>query len=98
MKIILDKPENQRNNINLFLISNVEKIIVNSYGAYCVSKFVINNSNLNLSSYFLRGPSNMKSSFNIFNPSLNNSYFSMSKRGSQFNIFNSKSRISSENY
>jgi len=57
-----------------------------------------NNSNLNLSSYFLRGPSNMKSSFNIFNPSLNNSYFSMSKRGSQFNIFNSKSRISSENY
>ena len=57
-----------------------------------------NNSNLNLSSYFLRGPSNMKSSFNIFNPSLNNSYFSMSKRGSQFNIFNSKSRISTENY
>ena len=57
-----------------------------------------NNSNLNSSSYFLRGPSNMKSSFNIFNPSLNNSYFSMSKRGSQFNIFNSKSRISSENY
>ena len=34
MKIILDKPENQRNNINLFLISNVDKIIVNSYGAY----------------------------------------------------------------
>ena len=57
-----------------------------------------NNSNLNSSSYFLRGPSNMKSSFNIFNPSLINSYFSMSKRGSQFNIFNSKSRISTENY
>ena len=58
MKIILDKPENQRNNINLFLISNVEKIIVNSYGAYCVSKFVINNSNLNLRLLFIKNIQN----------------------------------------
>jgi hypothetical protein len=58
MKIILDKPENQRNNINLFLISNVDKIIINSYGAYCVSKFVINNSNLNLRLLFIKNIQN----------------------------------------
>lgn len=58
MKIILDKPENQRNNINLFLISNVDKIIINSYGAYCVSKFVINNSNLNLRLLFINNIQN----------------------------------------
>lgn len=58
MKLILDKPENQRNNINLFLISNVDKIIINSYGAYCVSKFVINNSNLNLRLLFIKNIQN----------------------------------------
>ena len=58
MKLILEKPENQRNNINLFLISNVDKIIVNSYGAYCVSKFVINNSNLNLRLLFIKNIQN----------------------------------------
>ena len=58
MKLILEKPENQRNNINLFLISNVDKIIINSYGAYCVSKFVINNSNLNLRLLFIKNIQN----------------------------------------
>lgn len=58
MKLILDKPENQRNNLNLFLISNVDKIIINSYGAYCVSKFVINNSNLNLRLLFIKNIQN----------------------------------------
>ena len=48
MKIILEKPENQRDNINLFIVSNIEKIIINPYGAYCVNKFILNNSNLNL--------------------------------------------------
>ena len=48
MKIILEKNENQRNNINMFYISNFEKIIINQYGAYCGSKFIINNTNLNL--------------------------------------------------
>ena len=48
MKIILEKPENQRNNINLFFVTNVEKIITNPYGAYCGTKFLINNINLNL--------------------------------------------------
>ena len=48
MKIILEIPENQRNNINLFVVANLEKIIINPYGAYCVSKFIINNTNLNI--------------------------------------------------
>ena len=48
MKIILEKNENQRNNINLFFVSNIEKIIINQYGAYCGNKFIINNTNLNL--------------------------------------------------
>ena len=48
MKIILQVNENQRNNLNLFFISNVEKIITNPYGAYCGNKFILNNSNLNL--------------------------------------------------
>ena len=48
MKLILEKTENQRNNINLFLVSNIEKIAIDPYGSYCVSKFIINNNNLNL--------------------------------------------------
>ena len=48
MKIILEIPENQRNNLNLFLIAHLEQIIVNRYGAYCATKFIINNSNLSL--------------------------------------------------
>ena len=47
MKIILQVNENQRNNLNLFFISNVEKIIINRYGAYCGTKFILYNSNLN---------------------------------------------------
>ena len=48
MKIILEVNENQRNYLNLFFISNVEKIIINSYGSYCGTKFILYNSNLNL--------------------------------------------------
>ena len=48
MKIILEVNENQRNNLNLFFIYNVEKIITNPYGAYCGTKFILYNSNLNL--------------------------------------------------
>ena len=29
MKIIIEKPENQRNIINYFFINNIEKIIIN---------------------------------------------------------------------
>ena len=53
MKIILDFPENQRNVLNLFLIMNVEKIIVNSNGAFCINKFIINNKDLNLRALFI---------------------------------------------
>ena len=48
MKIIMEKPENQRNNIHYFFVNNIEKIIINPYGAYCGNKFVLNNTDLNL--------------------------------------------------
>ena len=48
MKIILQVNESQRNNLNAFFISNIEKIITNQYGAYCGTKFILFNSNLNL--------------------------------------------------
>jgi hypothetical protein len=48
MKIIMEKPENQRNNINYFFINNLEKIIINPYGAYCGNKFVLYNTDLYL--------------------------------------------------
>ena len=54
----------------------------------------IKKSNSNLSrnnSNYLRGPSYFNGSFNIFKGSFNNSFLSPSKRGSQFNIFNTKS-------
>ena len=60
MKIIIEKPENQRNNINIFLVTNVEKIITNSYVAYCVIKFMANNSDLNLRLLLIK---NIKNNF-----------------------------------
>ena len=48
MKIILDIDEDKRNNLNLFLVSNVEKIIINCNGAFCVNKFIHKNKNLNI--------------------------------------------------
>ena len=48
MKIILDFPEEKRNVLNLFLVMNIDKIIINSNGAFCVNKFIINNKNLTL--------------------------------------------------
>ena len=54
----------------------------------------IKKSNSNLSrnnSNYLRGPSYFNGSFNIFKGSFNNSFLTPSKRGSQFNIFNTKS-------
>jgi hypothetical protein len=60
MKIIIEKPENQRNNINIFLVANVEKIIINSYGAYCLIKFIANNSDLNLRLLLIK---NIKNNF-----------------------------------
>jgi len=48
MKMILDFPEDKRNLLNLYLVMNIEKIIVNCNGAFCVNKFITNNKNLNL--------------------------------------------------
>ena len=54
MKIIIEKPENKRNNINLFIINNVKDIVLNPYGAYCVNKFIVNNVDINLRLLFLK--------------------------------------------
>ena len=48
MKIILEIDEDKRNNLNLFLVSNVEKIITNCNGAFCVNKFIHKNKNIQL--------------------------------------------------
>ena len=48
MKIILEFPEEKRNIVNVYLIMNIEKIIINCNGAFCVNKFITNNQNLNL--------------------------------------------------
>ena len=48
MKMILDFPEEKRNVLNLYLVTNIDKIIVNSNGAFCVNKFIINNKNIQL--------------------------------------------------
>ena len=48
MKIILEFPEEKRNIINIYLIMNIEKIIINCNGAFCVNKFITHNKNLNL--------------------------------------------------
>ena len=60
MKIIIEKPEAQRSNINVFLVANVDKIIINSYGAYCVIKFITYNSDLNLRLLMIK---NIKNNF-----------------------------------
>jgi hypothetical protein len=54
MKIIIEVPENQRNTINFFLINNIEKIIVNPYGSYCVNKYIVNNNDLNMRLLFIK--------------------------------------------
>ena len=48
MKMILDFPEEKRNILNLYLVTNTEKIIINCNGAFCINKFITNNKNLNL--------------------------------------------------
>ena len=53
MKIIMEKPENQRNNINLFLIYNIEKIAINQYGSYCINKFIVYNKDIKLRNLLL---------------------------------------------
>ena len=48
MKMILEFPEEKRNFLNIYLVMNIEKIIINVNGAFCANKFIINNKNLNL--------------------------------------------------
>ena len=53
MKMILDFPEEQRIVLNLFIVTNIDKIIMNNNGAFCINKFIINNKNLKLRKLFL---------------------------------------------
>ena len=68
MKIILEIDEDKRNNINLFLVSNAEKIITNVNGAFCVNKFIHKNYDTNLRTLLVQ---NLK--FNI-TKLINNKY------------------------
>ena len=58
MKLILDFPEEKRNLLNLFLVMNIEKIIINCNGAFCVNKFIIHNKDLNLRAILIKNLSN----------------------------------------
>jgi hypothetical protein len=58
MKIIIEKPENKRNNINLFIINNIKDIVINPYGSYCVNKFIANNMNIYLRILLLKSIQN----------------------------------------
>ena len=58
MKLILDFPEEKRNLLNLFLVMNIEKIIINCNGAFCVNKFIISNKDLNLRAILIKNLSN----------------------------------------
>ena len=58
MKMILDFPEENRNILNIYLVMNIEKIIINVNGAFCVNKFIINNKNLKLRSLLIENLKN----------------------------------------
>ena len=58
MKMILDFPEEKRSIVNIYLVMNIEKIIINVNGAFCANKFIINNNNLNLRKFLVE---NLKS-------------------------------------
>ena len=58
MKLILDFPEGKRNLLNLFLVMNVEKIIINCNGAFCVNKFIVHNKDLNLRTMLIKNLKN----------------------------------------
>ena len=66
MKMILDFPEEKRNILNIYLVMNIEKIIINVNGAFCVNKFITNNKNLKLRSLLVE---NLKSNIKklVFN-------------------------------
>ena len=53
MKMILDFDEEKRIMLNLYMLNNIDKIITNKNGAFCVNKFITNNKNLKLRKIFL---------------------------------------------
>ena len=66
MKMILDFPEEKRNILNIYLVMNIEKIIINCNGSFCANKFIINNKNLKLRKLLVENLQNNIKKF-IFN-------------------------------
>ena len=58
MKMILDFPEEKRSIVNIYLVMNIEKIIINVNGAFCANKFIIKNNNLNLRKFLVENLKN----------------------------------------
>ena len=58
MKVILEIPEDKRNNLNLFLILNLDKIIINYNGSFCVNKFINKNKDLKLRALLIQNIQN----------------------------------------
>ena len=58
MKMILEFPEEKRNVINIYIVMNIEKIIINVNGAFCANKFIIKNNNLNLRKFLVENLKN----------------------------------------
>ena len=54
MKLILDFSEDKRKELNLFLVMNLEKLIINCNGAFCINKFITHNKDLNLRSLLIK--------------------------------------------
>ena len=58
MKMILDFPEEKRSIVNIYLVMNIEKIILNVNGAFYANKFIVNNNNLNLRKFLVENLKN----------------------------------------
>ena len=53
-KVIIDFPEHKREYLNKFILDNVEQLSMNEYGALCLVKFILMNSNLTIRSQLIR--------------------------------------------
>ena len=47
-KLLIDFPEHKREYLTVFIMENIDKICTNEFGASCMVKFIIMNSNLNI--------------------------------------------------
>ena len=68
MKIILEIDEDKRTNLNLFLVTNADKIITNVNGSFCVNKFIHKNNDIKLRALLVQ---NLKNNITKY---INNKY------------------------